>query len=174
MKSDEKSQLNQQAKDYYKQKWGLDKPIYMQYVIWLTNMATGDFGNSFVDNRPVLEKIVERFPVSLPISLAAILISYLVAIPIGIYSAARQYSFWDRASTVVLFVLYSLPTFWIGTMAIVFLSNVEYLKIFPTSGLYTLGSDDWSFIDKTWDRIWHLILPITCLGPNTSLSLGKR
>src|SRR3989304_5937782 len=174
MKSDEKSQLNQQAKDYYKQKWGLDKPIYMQYVIWLTNMATGDFGNSFVDNRPVLEKIVERFPVSLPISLAAILISYLVAIPIGIYSAARQYSFWDRASTVVLFILYSLPTFWIGTMAIVFLSNVEYLKIFPTSGLYTLGSDDWSFIDKTWDRIWHLILPITCYTYGSFAYLSRQ
>ena len=174
MKSDEKSQLNQQAKDYYKQKWGLDKPIYMQYVIWLKNMATGDFGNSFVDNRPVLEKIVERFPVSLPISLAAILISYLVAIPIGIYSAARQYSFWDRASTVVLFILYSLPTFWIGTMAIVFLSNVEYLKIFPTSGLYTLGSDDWSFIDKTWDRIWHLILPITCYTYGSFAYLSRQ
>jgi len=146
----------------------------MQYVIWLTNMATGDFGNSFVDNRPVLEKIVERFPVSLPISLAAILISYLVAIPIGIYSAAKQYSFWDRASTVVLFVLYSLPTFWIGTMAIVFLSNVEYLKIFPTSGLYTLGSDDWSFIDKTWDRIWHLILPITCYTYGSFAYLSRQ
>jgi len=174
MKSDEKSQLNQQAKEYYKKKWGLDKPIYMQYFIWLKNMATGDFGNSFVDNRPVLEKIVERFPVSLPISLAAIIISYLVAIPIGIYSAARQYSFWDRASTVVLFILYSLPTFWIGTMAIVFLSNVEYLKIFPTSGLYTLGSDDWSFIDKTWDKIWHLILPITCYTYGSFAYLSRQ
>lgn|SRR4030095_6288869 len=162
MKADEKSQLNQQAKDFYKKKWGLDKPIYMQYVIWLGNMATGDFGNSFVDNRPVMEKILERLPVSIPISFAAIIISYLIAIPIGIYSAAKQYSFWDRTSTVLLFVLYSLPTFWIGTLAIVFLSNVEYLKIFPTSGLYTLGSDDWTFLEKFWDRMWHLILPVAC------------
>lgn len=162
MKADEKSQLNQQAKEYYKQKWGLDKPIYMQYFIWLGNMATGDFGNSFVDNRPVMEKILERIPVTAPITLMIISLSYIIAIPIGIYSAARQYSFWDRFSTFILFVLYSLPSFWVATMAIIFLANVEYIKIFPTSGLYTIGSENWSFFEKLWDRIYHLILPVTC------------
>lgn len=162
MKADEKSQLNQQAKEYYKAKWGLDKPIYTQYGIWLWNMIRGDFGNSFVDNRPVMEKIVERLPVSLPIILLSVILEYMIAIPIGIYSAARQYSVWDRTSTVILFILYSLPTFWIATMAIVFLANVEYFKIFPTSGLSTLGSDNWSFGARLWDRIWHLILPVAC------------
>ena len=160
MKADEKSQLNQQAKEYYRAKWGLDKPLYSQYAIWLWNMIRGDFGNSFVDNRPVMTKLVERLPITLPIIIFTILLEYTIAIPIGIYSAARQYSFWDRFSTVTLFILYSLPTFWIATMAIVFLSNVEYLKIFPTSGLSTLGSDEWTFGARTWDRIWHLILPI--------------
>lgn len=162
MKADEKSQLNQEAKNYYKQKWGLDKPIYMQYIIWLGNMATGDFGNSFVDNRPVMSKIWERIPVTASISAVIILLAYLIAIPIGIYSAARQYSFMDRLSTFILFVLYSLPSFWIATMAIVFLANVEYIKLFPTSGLTTLGSDNWGFFEKIWDRLYHLILPITC------------
>ncbi|HEY3251872.1 MAG TPA: ABC transporter permease [Ignavibacteria bacterium] len=174
MKTDEKSQLNEQAKDYYRQKWGLDKPIYMQYFIWLGNMARLDFGNSFVDNRPVLDKIVERLPVSIPISFSAIFISYLIAIPIGIYSAARQYSFWDRASTVVLFILYSLPTFWIGTMAIVFLANVEYIKLFPTSGLYTLGSDNWTFLERIWDKIWHLVLPIACYTYGSFAYLSRQ
>lgn len=162
MKADEKSQLNQEAKNYYKQKWGLDKPIYMQYIIWLGNMATGDFGNSFVDNRPVMSKIAERIPVTASISAVIIMLAYLIAIPIGIYSAARQYSFMDRLSTFILFVLYSLPSFWIATMAIVFLANVEYIKLFPTSGLTTLGSDNWGFFEKIWDRLYHLILPITC------------
>lgn len=161
-RTDAKSNLNQEAKNYYKQKWGLDKPIYTQYGLWLWNMLRGDFGNSFVDNRPVLEKILERIPVTLSISIFVIFLEYLIAIPIGIYSAARQYSFWDRFSTFILFVLYSLPTFWIATMCIVFLANVEYLKIFPTSGLTTLGSDNWSFFARMWDRIQHLILPITC------------
>jgi len=162
MKADEKSQLNQQAKDYYKAKWGLNKPIYTQYFIWLGNMATGDFGNSFVDNRPVMSKISERIPITASISAVIIVLAYLIAIPIGIYSAARQYSFMDRLSTFILFVLYSLPSFWIATMAIIFLANVEYIKIFPTSGLTTLGSDNWGLFEKMWDRVYHLFLPIIC------------
>jgi peptide/nickel transport system permease protein len=155
-------QMNEQAKQYYKEKWGLDKPIPIQYLIWLTNMATGDFGNSFVDNRPVMGKIMERIPITASIALMIVALSYIIAIPIGIYSAARQYTLTDRASTFLLFVLYSLPAFWVATMAIVFLANVEYVKIFPTSGLYTLGSDNWSFLEKAWDRVYHLILPVTC------------
>jgi len=174
MKADEKSQLNQQAKEYYKQKWGLDKPIYMQYLIWLANMATLDFGNSFVDNRPVMTKIVERLPVTIPISLSSLIIAYMIAIPIGIYSATRQYSFWDRFSTFILFVLYSLPSFWIATMAIVFLANVEYLKIFPTSGLFTLGSENWGFMEGMWDRIWHLILPVACYTYGSFAFLSRQ
>jgi peptide/nickel transport system permease protein len=162
MKADEKSQLNQQAKDYYKAKWGLDKPIPMQYLIWLGNMATGEFGNSFVDNRPVMSKIMERIPTTASIALLIISLSYLIAIPIGIYSAARQYSLMDRFSTFMLFVFYSLPVFWVATMAIVFLANVEYIKIFPTSGLYTLGSENWTFFERMWDRAYHLILPVGC------------
>jgi peptide/nickel transport system permease protein len=146
----------------------------MQYLIWLGNMAPLDFGNSFVDNRPVLDKIVERLPISMTLSICAIIISYLIAIPIGIYSAARQYTFWDRTSTFILFVLYSLPTFWIATMAIVFLANVEYLKIFPTSGLYTLGSENWGFFERSWDRIWHLILPITCYTYGSFAYLSRQ
>jgi peptide/nickel transport system permease protein len=174
MKADEKSQLNQQAKDYYKQKWGLDKPLYVQYGIWLWNMVRGDFGNSFVDNRPVMGKITERLPVTMPIILFSVMLQYLIAIPIGIYSAARQYSFGDRTTTVLLFILYSLPTFWIATMSIVFLSNVEYLKIFPTSGLTTLGSDSWSFGERLWDRIWHLILPVACFTYPTFAFLSRQ
>jgi peptide/nickel transport system permease protein len=174
MKTDAKSNLNQEAKNYYKQKWGLDKPIHIQYALWLWNMCRGDFGNSFVDNRPVLEKIVERIPTTLSISIFVIFLEYLIAIPIGIYSAARQYSFWDRFSTFILFVLYSLPSFWIATMCIVFLANVEYLKIFPTSGLTTLGSDNWPFIERLWDRVQHLILPITCYAYASFAFLSRQ
>jgi peptide/nickel transport system permease protein len=162
MKADDNSQMHQQAKDYYKQTWGLDKPIPIQYFIWVGNMATGDFGNSFVDNRPVMDKILERIPITATIALIIILLIYIIAIPLGIYSAARQYSMGDRFTTFILFVLYSLPSFWIATMGIVFLANVEYLKIFPTSGLYTLGSDNWSFFEKLWDKAYHLILPVIC------------
>ncbi len=174
MQSGEKGMLNQQAKDYYKAKWGLDKPVYVQYFIWLTNMATGEFGNSFVDNRPVMSKILERLPITAAISLIVVALIYMIAIPIGIYSAARQYTFLDRFTTFILFVLYSLPSFWIATMAIVFLSNVEYLKIFPTSGLYTLGSDNWTFFERFWDRAYHLILPVICASLASFAFLSRQ
>jgi peptide/nickel transport system permease protein len=174
MKADEKSQLNQQAKEYYKQKWGLDKPIYMQYFIWLGNMGTGDFGNSFVDNRPVMSKIWERIPITATINIIIVILIYLIAIPIGIYSAAKQYSFGDRLSTLILFILYSLPSFWIATMAIIFLANVEYIKIFPTSGLTTLGSDSWTFLERAWDRIFHLVLPIICASLASFAFLSRQ
>ena len=104
-KTDAKNQMTQQAKEFYKKKFGLDKPLYMQYVIWMGNMLHGDFGNSFKDNRPVLDKLTERLPVSITISLLSFLLIYSVAIPIGIYSAARQYSLLDRTTTFLFYRL---------------------------------------------------------------------
>lgn len=159
-KTDAKNLMNEQAKEFYKKKFGLDKPLPTQYVIWIGNMLQGDFGNSFKDNRPVIQKIFERLPITMTISICSFLLIYIIAIPIGIYSAARQYSFWDRTTTVILFVLYSLPNFWIATLAIVFLCNVEYLKIFPTAGIKSENFDTLSMFGKISDLVSHLFLPI--------------
>ncbi|CAN5657974.1 ABC transporter permease [soil metagenome] len=159
-KTDSKNQINETTKKYYKMKFGLDKPLYTQYFIWMGNMLQGDFGNSFKDNRPVLDKIVERLPITITINFISIFLIYIVAIPIGIYSAARQYSFTDKLTTVILFILYSLPNFWIAVLSIVFLCNVEYIKIFPVSGITSLQYDSLGLWDKIWDRIMHLFLPV--------------
>ncbi len=159
-KTDAKNLMTQQAKEFYKKKFGLDKPLPVQYILWMGNMLTGDFGNSFKDNRPVIDKIIERLPVTITISLLSFLLIYIIAIPIGIYSAARQYSFWDRTTTVILFILYSLPDFWIATLAIVFLCNVEFIKIFPTSGIRSENYDSLPMLDQVKDRIMHLFLPV--------------
>jgi len=167
--------INQQAKDYYKKKFGLDKPIYQQYLIWMKNMIfEGDFGNSFKDDRPVIDKIMERLPITITIQLASIFLIYIIAIPIGIYSAVKQYSFWDKTSTVILFVLYSLPSFWVATLAIIFLCNVEYLKIFPASGIESITHESMTFIGKLWDRIWHLMLPVIVLSLGSFAFLSKQ
>lgn len=172
-KSDAKNLMTEQAKEFYKKKFGLDKPLYMQYLIWMKNMLQGDFGNSFKDNRPVIDKILERLPVSISISLLSYMLIYMVAIPIGIFSAARQYSFADRFMTVLLFILYSLPNFWVGTLAIVFLCNVEYLKIFPTAGIRSEDFDSLSFFGKVQDRFMHMFLPVTILSL-TSFAFTSR
>jgi len=175
-KTDSKNMMTEQAKEFYKKKFGLDKPLPIQYLLWMGNMMQGDFGNSFKDNRPVLDKIFERLPVTVTISLLSFLLIYTIAIPIGIYSAARQYSFWDRTTTVFLFVLYSLPNFWVATLAIVFLCNVEFIKIFPTAGIKSEDFESLTFFGQIQDRFMHLFLPvvITSLASFAFLSRQMR
>lgn len=160
MKTGAKNQMTQATKEYYKKKFGLDKPVWQQYFIWMGNILQGDFGNSFKDDRPVINKILERVPISLTISLLSFLLIYSIAIPIGIYSAARQYSVTDRSTTVFLFILYSLPNFWVATMAIFFLCSPEYWNIFPSGSLTSINYETMSGLGKLWDRINHLILPV--------------
>jgi len=160
-KTDSKNLINETTKKYYKQKFGLDKPLYQQYFIWIGNMLQGDFGNSFKDNRPVIDKIVERIPITLGMNLVSFFLIYLIAVPVGIYSATKQYSVGDRVTTILMFILYSLPNFWIATLAIVFLCNVEYIKIFPTSGIKSLTYDSMGFFEQMKDRFMHFFLPIT-------------
>jgi len=160
-KTDSKNMINETTKAYYKAKFGLDKPLWQQYFIWIGNMLQGDFGNSFKDNRPVIDKILERMPITIGMNLVSFLLIYMIAVPIGIYSAARQYSVGDRITTVLMFILYSLPNFWLATLAIVFLCNVEYIKIFPTSGMKSLTYDTMGPFEKMQDLFMHFFLPIT-------------
>lgn len=144
-----------------REQWNLDKPIPMQYLLWVGDALTMDFGRSFKDNGSVIEKIVERIPVTLVMNLVSIFLAYLIAIPIGIYSASHPGTFADRTSTTILFMLYSLPTFWIATLGIIFLTSPEYLPIFPSSGLYSNDySEAWGTLDKMADIGWHLTLPM--------------
>lgn len=172
-KSDAKNLMTQQAKEFYKKKFGLDKPLPTQYVIWMANMLQGDFGNSFKDNRPVIDKIIERLPITVTISILSFTLIYLIAIPIGIYSAAKQYSFIDRTTTVILFVLYSLPSFWVATLAIIFLCNVEYIKIFPTSGIKSEDFASLTSFGKFTDLAKHFFLPVV-ISSLTSFAFLSR
>ena len=104
-KTDSKNLINETTKKYYKQKFGLDKPLYQQYFIWIGNMLQGDFGNSFKDNRPVIDKIVERIPITLGMNLVSFLLIYMIAVPVVIYSATKQYSVGDRVTTIFMFIL---------------------------------------------------------------------
>ena len=149
--------------------------LHNQYVLWMNDLLHGNFGKSFQDQRPVLDKIVERIPVSLTLAVIDILLSYLIAIPVGIYSATHPKSKGDKITSVTLFVLYSLPTFWIATMLIVFLGGGDFLSIFPNSGLH---STDYSpadpFFSRALDYLWHLVLPIFVLTYGTFAYLSRQ
>jgi|GEM_PF-3595514 len=127
-------QLSPAARAEFIHALGLDKPWYVQYAYWLGNLVFhGNLGNSFVDHRPVVTKIVEKMPVTLEMLSLALLCTIAIAIPIGIYSAVRRGSAFDYAATVLAFASYGMPVFWLSVILIdAFAVN---LRLFPTSGI---------------------------------------
>ncbi len=138
-----------------------------QYHRWITNFFKGDFGYSYSDSRPVSSKIWDALRWTVIINFFSILIAYIISIPIGVTTAVRKDSVYDRVSTTLLFILYSLPSFWIGTLLIVFFTTPEYgawLDWFPTGGVTSEGiPDDASLWTRFWDVAHHLVLPIFCV-----------
>jgi peptide/nickel transport system permease protein len=110
-----------------------------------------------------MEKIWERLPVTLQLNIISIFLTYLFAIPLGIYSATHQYSAGDKVATVALFVMYSLPSFWVATILILFLGGGDYWHIFPISGISSLDAEQLGLGQWLVDRVWHLVLPVFCL-----------
>ncbi len=153
--------------------YGLDKPLPQRYAIWLGKLIRLDFGTSYKDGRPVLERIGEALPITLQLNLISLFLIYLLSIPIGVFSATHQHTRTDNASTFVLFLLYSLPDFWVAMLLILFLGGGTYLDIFPIFGLSSIGAEDMSWPRWMLDRAWHLILPVFCLS-YASLSVLSR
>ena len=146
-----------------KKLYGLDKPIHVQYLLWLKRLATFDFGDSYKDHRPVIEKVKEAFPVTLLLNVISILLIYLISVPLGVYSAIHPESKKDKAITLLMFLLYSLPSFWVAMMLIMYLGGGEYLDIFPVVGILSDGSETLSLWGKLGNLLWHLVLPVTVL-----------
>ncbi len=153
--------------------YGLDQPIHVQYWRWLKRLLTLDFGESLLDHRPIIDKLKERVPVSIQLSGLALFFAYLISIPIGVYSATHQYRVGERITTIALFTLYSLPNFWVATMAIVYLGGGDFWDVFPVFGLETTGSEKWSSWTRFVDHVWHLILPVTCMTYATFAALSR-
>ncbi len=156
-------QYTREVIEQTKKLYGLDKPIHIRYLIWLKQVATLNFGESYKDHRPVMKIIMERIPVSLQLSLISIFLVYIFAIPIGVFSAIKQKSLPDRITTILLFILYSLPNFWVAMMLILFLGGGQFLHWFPVYGLNSEGAGSFGLGRWFLDRVWHLTLPVTCL-----------
>ena len=151
------------------------RPIWKQYLTWLGKIITLDFGNSSKTNGKILSlHVKEAWPptieaegvlpkpmgVTVMLSLISIFIVYLFALPIGIYSSTHQNSKLDKVTTLILFIFYSLPNFWVATMLIVL---VTPFKGIPFIGLSCTNPDIHPFLGHQFDFAWHLILPIFCL-----------
>lgn len=145
-----------------KRLYGLDKPIPVQYGLWLGRLSRLDFGNSYKDQRPVLDKILEALPITLQLSILSILLTYIIAIPIGVFSAVRQRSLADYIITLILFILYSLPSFWVAMLLILLLGEGGWLAWLPIYGASSTGAEGWPWHEQLLDRLRHLALPLIC------------
>ena len=142
-------------------RFGLDQPLYVQYLKWLGNAIVGDFGFSFVTNQPVSELLTERFPATLELFSFALVLALILAITIGVISAVRQGSVTDYGLTTLSYFGIAMPVFLLGLFA----QNIfgVWLHILPVSGTSTLGFTFDPF-NAFLDRFEHLILPMLVLA----------
>lgn len=144
-------------------KYGLNDPVPVRYLKWLGNTLRGDWGNSFVSKRPAIQEIKDRLPNTLILMGSMLIVTLLIAIPLGIISALKQYSLFDHVATTIAFAGQSLPVFWFGLMLIIIfhvtLKRPDGKPLLPGSGMVTLGAPP-----SLGDRIEHLILPVAMLA----------
>jgi len=139
--------------------YGLDKPLHVQYWNWLSRIVRLDFGRSFApDGRLVLTKISERLPITLLLNVIEMLIILSLAVPIGVLSATRQYSAFDKVTTIFVFLGFATPDFWLALLLMI-LFGVQ-LGWLPISGLRSLNWEYLTFWRQQLDFLSHLALPI--------------
>lgn len=137
---------------------GIDKPVYVQYFNWLANLSRLNFGFSHSDGRPVFDKIMERLPITIVINLLSLLLILLVAIPLGVISSLKVNSVFDRVTTVIIFLLFAAPTFWLALL-LMQLFGIQ-LRWLPISGITSIDFEYLSRWQKFLDIAKHLILPV--------------
>jgi len=139
--------------------YGLDKPLHIQYFNWLKRIVRFDFGQSLSgDHRPVWDKIKERLPLTLSLNLISMFLILVISIPIGIFSAVYQNSWFDRLMTILVFIGFAIPGFWLALLLM--LCFGIYWPILPISGLTSLDFPYLSFWGKLVDLAKHLALPV--------------
>jgi peptide/nickel transport system permease protein len=177
---------------YYEKKYGLNKPLPVQYLTWLNKVSpiglkdrgegwpaqariglkVPDLGESIMVHRPVLELIEESLPITLLLNAVTLPIMFLISVWTGIVSARRRGGIFDVTSGSILLGLWSVPQIWAGVLLIGYLANKNMLHLFPTAGLHDLRADEMSFLpsfsggfQRGWllDTAWHLVLPVVCL-----------
>jgi peptide/nickel transport system permease protein len=154
MNPDASPELRQRLEEY----WGLDQPIHVQYWRWLKRLAVGDFGDSFAaDQRPVLDKITEALPITLLLNALSLAFILIMSIPIGVYSATHRYSPLDRITTVLVFLGFAMPTFWLALLCMMLFLQHEQLSTFG----------------RLFDRAHHLVLPVVISSVTSLAGLSR-
>jgi len=150
--------VSAQARERLKTLYGLDRPLHIQYVDWLRRFISFDLGNSFVDGERVSEKILSRLPITLIVNILSLALIVMVSFPIGILSATRQYSWFDRLTTLWVYIGFALPNFWVAMLLMLFFGVT--LGWFPISGYQSLSIAHMTPAERFIDWSHHLTLPV--------------
>jgi len=161
LRSDE--QIDKESYDIIKKQFHLDKPFLTRYALWVWDLAQFKFGISIKDRRPVIDKIAEALPATIRLNVISIFLIYVISVPLGVYSATHQNTLRDRATTVVLFILYSLPSFWVAIMLILLVGRGGKLDLLPFYGLTVERPQDFTTLGLIWETLLHYVLPVFCL-----------
>jgi len=143
--------------------FGFDKPPTTRFLEMMGGYLTFDFGRSLFRDRPVVDLILEKMPVSISLGLWSTLIIYLVSIPLGIRKAVRDGSRFDVATSGLVLVGYAIPGFLFAILLVVLFAGGSFLQWFPLRGLATPGASEWPFWQRALDYAWHMVLPTLTL-----------
>jgi peptide/nickel transport system permease protein len=153
-----------------KQRLGLDLPVQMQYFNWAGNFIKGDLGVS-TSGEKVADRLTERIPNTLLLMICVIIITWLIAIPLGIYSALHWKSTFDRFLTIICSMGMAVPTFFLALLLLIFAVKTGW---FPVGGLTSVGFDAFNPLHKILDVAHHLILPVTVLAVASLAGLQRQ
>ncbi len=167
----ENPQIDPHARELIRHAYGLDQPLYIQYVKWLSSLIRGNFGYSLVQNKPVLEILSEAIPNTLILMGAGLLLNFIIGIAAGIFSARKRYSKVDDAITVFGLTFYSLPIFWFALMLVLLFSYL--VPIFPPSHMHSVRADSLGIFGRFLDLLKHLVLPALCLGLTSAATTAR-
>nr|WP_295903042.1 ABC transporter permease subunit [uncultured Bdellovibrio sp.] len=166
--------VNEEVIEALKKQYGFDKPLHERYIIWVKNLARLDFGESFTYQEPVIDVIKSKLPVSLSFGIASLILTYIVCIPLGVRKAIKAGASFDRITTILLNLTYSIPPLVLGIFLIVVFAGK--LNMFPIGGFQSDDYESLTTMGKIWDRAHHFVLPLICymIGGFTELSILMR
>lgn len=144
--------------------YGFDRPAHERYAIMIWNYARFDLGTSYYQDKPVIDLILEKLPVSISLGLWSTLLAYFVSIPLGIRKSMRAGTPFDTWTSFLVVIGYAIPGFLFAVLLIVFFAGGSFLDLFPLRGLVSDGWSEFGFIHKIVDYFWHLILPLLSLS----------
>ncbi len=143
--------------------FGFDKPLHERFLMMLKNYITLDFGESYYQDRPVVDLVLERLPVSISLGLWSLILIYIISLPLGVRKAVKDGTRFDLWTSALLFVGYAVPGFIFAILLIIVFAGGSYWDWFPLRGLISDNFAELSLFGKILDYFWHLALPITAL-----------